>query len=162
MRYTVTIPRTLHYDISDDNLQALGTMLINVWWPMKAKISTPSDSYEIAPIGFWQVSREILRNGLPFARLNPKIGRGFQLSFENSPTLFIRKKSIWRSSEFVVTDYNESVVGNINVTFRLKGFNFHYDIELDTYMLDKETTAILPFLLVYSARLMRQRHAAAG
>lgn len=162
MQYSV-IQTSKRLEINNERGQHLGIMEFDTWKPAKVRYTAADNNiYEAASVGFWKTKTVINKNGQPYAEIEPKIGKGFNISFINGPTYLFRKKGFWNSSDYLVIDNADSPVASLKSTFRWKLFKFQHDIDINESMLSKEVNDVMPFLIIYCIRLLRVRQAAAG
>jgi hypothetical protein len=160
MRYTITKHNYTTYEVNNERGQSLGTIKFNAWAVAKAKITTANAEYDIYAPDFWQVKKEITRNGVHFATIAPKVWKGLEITFENRATLLFKKKSVWGSNEYILVDENGSTFATLNAQFSWSTWGFEYDIEIHDNMLDTELASVMPFIMFYSNRYMRIRRSA--
>lgn len=161
MHYTVTSNGSRYFEITDYRNQLIGKLEYTFWWPAKAKI-TVLDSYEYSalPTGFWRNSIGIFKNDLLYARLSPDWRGSLLWFFENGRSYVFKRKSIWNAM-YILMDEDQREIAYISARFNWSKFNFDYQLEINSNMYDNEADLLLPFLLIYSIRHMRMRHAAA-
>lgn len=159
MHYTVTNRSSYLIEISNDQGEHIGALeYTGRWVPDKARITTRDHNiYDIAPSGFWQTTRKMIKNGMPYAELKPTYSNGIELFFETGETLSFKKKSFWSSGSYIVTDSEGREIAAITSTLRWKTFNYHYEIETHATLANSETNTVLPFIMVYCSRYLRMR-----
>jgi len=161
MHYTITNHGNRHFEIFDERGTSLGTLDYKAWWPNKAQITTISDlQYDIAPTGFWQTQIAIVKSDMMIAEIKPTWGMGLSLTFANQAHSYVFKKKVFWNNDYVLLDESGNEVARVYAEFQWRTWNFHYEIDVQPNILDKEINFMLPFLLIYSSRYMRMRHAA--
>lgn len=160
MQYTVTNHGTRYFEIVNENHEHIGKLEYTNWIPNNARITIQDlDIYEITRSGFWNTGKQIIKNGVLYAEIKARIGRGLEIVFENGRRYSFRKKGIL-SHEYVLADEDAGAIGEIRSEFKLSKFNFDYTINVQNEERNRETGWILPFVMIYCIKYMRARRAA--
>lgn len=162
MHYTVKNNNHRHIEVYNDHDDMVGTIDYGAWRPVKAEITLPHDiKYQVAAVGFWQTTIAITRNEISFAEIKPNWGFGLKITLPNHAQPFIlKKKSIW-NSDYILVDAEGNEIAFVKVDFKWSAWTFDYQVDVHPNALDKETNAVLPMLMIYCARYIRTRYAAA-
>lgn len=150
------------FELFNDLNDSLGTIQYKTWQPNQAQATTANGIvYTIAPTGFWRTTVTVYKENIPFAEIKPVLGKGLKVTFASSAIPFSIKNRTFFSTDLVVVDESDQKLAMIISRFKWRKFRNDYEIEILPNMLDTETNVILPLILVYCARLIQMRRAAA-
>ena len=152
MRYTVTGEGTRHFEVINEMNAPVGTRDYQTWRPNRARMTTFDGLvYDIAPVGFWQMSMAVTRDDVPYAELKRTPAVGIKVRLATSAMYTFRRKSLWQGSYSLENEAQEELA-TIFSTFNWRKFSFDYDIETFAPTVDQQTAQLLPMLLVYCMR----------
>lgn len=150
------------FELFNDLNDSLGTIQYKTWQPNQAQATTANGIvYTIAPTGFWRTTVTVYKENIPIAEIKPVLGKGLKVTFASSAIPFSIKNRTLFSTDLVVVDESYQKLAMIISRFKWRKFRNDYEIEILPNMLDTETNVILPLILVYCARLIQMRRAAA-
>jgi hypothetical protein len=156
MQYTSLSRNGRHLDLMNEEQITIGTMDFGYFQYHTADIAVVDhNTYRIAPVSFWNLSMEIVKNGVPFGLISYNWGV-LDIKLENGRTLYFRRKSFWNNN-YIVHDEQGNEVALLDTGFRWKDLSYFYAIDVYPNALDKETNLLLPFVLIYSTRYLRMR-----
>jgi hypothetical protein len=163
MHYTVLSGNNLHFEVGNEQGDAIGTFTMSFWRPAKAMITTIyNDVFEIEAVGFWRNRMVISKNGVFYAEIRSSAFRGLDLSLESGRVFSFRNKSFWSIRSYKFVDEQENIVATSSSRYSWKAFSYRYDVDINEALLDKELSLTLPYLIIYCNRLVRMRRAAAS
>ena len=145
-----------HIEVMNEREEPVGSMDYPGWFPSKARITTKEHYvYELAPVGFWQTTIAIKKDGIPYAELKRHWFNSITISFENGKPYAFRRKGIF-SGNYILVDDEQREMARIGTKYKWSTWRFEYEIDVHENNLDKDVNAVLPFLLIYYTRYIRQ------
>lgn len=162
MHYSATSTGYRFFEVFNDLNDSLGTIQYKTWQPNQAQATTANRvMYSIAPTGFWRTTITVYKENIPFAEIKPVLGKGLKITFASSAVPFLIKSRTFFSTDLIMIDESDQKLATVLSRFKWRKFRYDYEIEVYPNMLDTETNVILPLILVYCARLIQMRRAAA-
>jgi hypothetical protein len=163
MQYTVLSGNNLHFEVGNEQGDAIGTFTMSFWQPAKATITTVyNDVFEIEAAGFWRNRMVMSKNGGFYAEIRSRPFKGLELVFENGRNFYFRMKSFWSMRSYKFVDDQENIVATSSSRYSWKAFAFRYEVDINEALVDRELALTLPYLIIYCTRLVRMRRAAAA
>lgn len=111
-----------------ENGQVLGELIYENLFFLYAEIRLPnSEVYEIKPLGFFQTSISIIKNGHEIANLKMNWSGQIVFTFEDGQVFVLKAKGML-INKFIIENIDEKTIIQFDPQFNWSKFNYNYDI----------------------------------
>ncbi len=149
MQYTVNTIGYRKFEVLDSTGALIGKLHSHSLFSGKEQlILSEHEVYDIKQKSFWSLTRQIFKNGYPFATIKPNLSGGTEIIFQSGITFYFKSKNFWRT-EYVLTDYTEQLIARLHAEYVWKKFNYNYRIDVVNKAFGQEIDALVPLLMGY-------------
>lgn len=134
-----------------ENGQQLGQLVYENLFFLNAEIKLASlDVYEIKPVGFFQTSINVTKNGIEIAKLVMNWRGEIVISYQDGQE-FVLKLNKFFYGKYIIENKNKEKIIQLDPRFNWREFQYNFDIAYNITDENKSKDTLLLLLGVYAA-----------
>lgn len=159
MHYTAKHDRGNIIELINERQEPIGSVNYTGKLPGKALIHMQDNElFTAMPVARDGAAAGISRNGCTYAVVQCGADQSMSFMLHTGKRFFMNRTGKWNSS-YSIVDESQKEVASVRSRFQWKSLSFDYEIDVRRKVLDKDTNAAFPFLLVYCTQHARTRRA---
>lgn len=138
------------FQLADDE-QILGELNYDTPFYLKAEIKMPNtDTYELAPVGFFGTSVAVIKDGNKVASLSMSWNGKIIITFQDDREYALKLSGLFQSKMILENKNHEKVI-QFEPKFNWREFHCNYDITYDITNDNEPKNSLLLLLGIYAA-----------
>lgn len=133
-----------------DNNQLLGELIYETPFYLKAEIKLNTETYQLAPEGFFNTSIAVTKNGNKIANLSMSWNGKIIITIQDKREYALKLSGLFQS-QMVLENKNQEKLIQFEPKFNWKDFYYQYNIDYDITNTNEPKDSLLLLLGVYAA-----------